>query len=212
MAVLAKSLSRNALLEAFMERRFYSTLDNNLEMSFTINDQEMGAVLFPGLYNGEIRLHDAEEEVFTKVELISNGLIIRTYSLYETAPVVVFDVEACQLDYYYIIATQEDGDQAISSPIFIDNEQIITVIDETLNDTGSIVVQYSPERKIFVRLPANSKSSSIIISDLSGRLVADQQVFLNELTEISLNNIKPGIYLVFVPEYPELGSRKIVVW
>jgi len=123
MAVLASDLTRNSIWEALKSRRFYSTLDRNLEISFKIQGQEMGSLLHSGSYNGEIRLHDAGNEFFTKVELLRNGMIQETYILEEANPAIPFLIEASPGDYFYIRVYQQDGDQAISSSVFF-NDQI----------------------------------------------------------------------------------------
>jgi len=121
MAVLAGHLTRNSIWEALKSRRFYSTLDRNMEISFKIQGQEMGSVLHPGSYNVEIRLHDADNEVFTTVELKRNGITQNTFVVNDTSPLISFSTEADPGDYYYIRVYQVDGDQAISSPIFFDD-------------------------------------------------------------------------------------------
>lgn len=212
MAVLAASLSRENLMEAFRARRFYATLDKNLEMSFKIQGMEMGSILEPGYYNGEIRLHDADQEIFTKAEVVGNGQVIRTFSFSETDPLLSFDIDAHLSDYYYIIATQEDGDQAISSPIFIDNEQVFTVADDTFSNTDRIFVRYSTDRKLLVRVSGSGTTACVVITDMSGRKLSDSQIMMNESVEISLSGYRPGIYLLLIPGHPEYSGQKIILW
>ena len=45
MAVLANNLTRSDILTAMRLRRFFSTLDKNLSLSFKINGREMGSTL-----------------------------------------------------------------------------------------------------------------------------------------------------------------------
>jgi hypothetical protein len=130
MAVLAGDLTRSSVWEALRSRRFYSTLDKNLEISFKIRGEEMGSTLPSGSYEGEIRLHDADNESFTKVELLRNGTLYETFSVHESAPVISFSVDAAPGDYYYIVVYQEDGGQAITSPVFFDDPVVVGLLPE----------------------------------------------------------------------------------
>ncbi|HEX3048768.1 MAG TPA: LamG-like jellyroll fold domain-containing protein, partial [Bacillota bacterium] len=69
LAVLATAKTRSAIFDALKARRFYSTLDKNLKLSFTINDAPMGATIFPGTYYASIYASDDDGETFTKFEL-----------------------------------------------------------------------------------------------------------------------------------------------
>ncbi len=211
MAVLADELTRDNLMEAFHARRFYSTLDQNLEMSFKIDNNEMGSVLNPGQYSAIIQLHDADDEVFTKAELVRNGSVIQTFNVSETVPFLSFDVDASLSDYYYVIASQEDGDQAVSSPIFFDPSQIVTGTVESIGNADRVSVRYAGKNRIYVRLPGYDEITRIVIADISGRNIFMSNIVVNELAEVSFTDINPGLYFLVFPDHPEWDSYKIVV-
>ncbi|HEX3048056.1 MAG TPA: CehA/McbA family metallohydrolase [Bacillota bacterium] len=121
-AVWAQNLTRPDLLEAYKARRFYTTWDKNLALSFKINGYEMGSKIPPGSnYLLAISATDGNGEAFTSFEVYNNGKkvyapisIANPYNLY-----ITFYVNAVKGDRYYAIVTQADGNKAISSPIFI---------------------------------------------------------------------------------------------
>jgi hypothetical protein len=161
MAVLASDLTRNSVYDALKSRRFYSTLDRNMEVSFKIQGQEMGSILHAGSYKGEIRLHDADNELFTTVELFRNGMIQHTFYVNQTYPQLSFSIDASHGDYYYIRVSQQDGDQAISSPVFFDDQ---------------IPVNYLPEVTMVSPLNGSSLSAGVInfeanATDFEGTIV-----------------------------------------
>lgn len=119
MAILAPKLTKEDLYAALKARRFFSTLDKNLAMSFKINGSEMGAEITEGNLNVEILLNDADNEFFYKVELLKNSVVIKTWNINEQSPIIKHSVTGVDKDYFYIRCKQEDGDEAISSPIFI---------------------------------------------------------------------------------------------
>jgi hypothetical protein len=119
-AVLAPTKTRADILNAFLERRFYSTLDKNLSLSFKINGYEMGSRINAGTYNVEILAGDGSaHDVFSNIDLIKNGTVLQSWSPHQKTVIVTFSLTVSSGDYYYIRATQADGDEAVSSPIWI---------------------------------------------------------------------------------------------
>ncbi|MBN1981602.1 MAG: CehA/McbA family metallohydrolase [Chitinivibrionales bacterium] len=120
LAILANALNRTEVLTALKIRRFYSTLDKNLALSFTINGFEMGSTIPCGQLCAAIRASDQDGENFTEVKLYNQDhSAVAAWSL-NTASVNLQDTLAVQTnDYYYVKVTQSDGNEAISSPIWI---------------------------------------------------------------------------------------------
>ncbi len=120
LAVLSNSLTRPALLDAIRERRFFSTLDKNIALSFKINGMEMGSSLAGGNYTARIQAVDADGETFNQVILFNrNHDIVNQWSLNSGNINVTANLTTFDGDYYYVKVRQADGDEAISSPIWI---------------------------------------------------------------------------------------------
>jgi len=117
--VLANSLNRTEIMNAFLARRFFSTLDKNISISFKINGAEMGSTIPGGTWNAAIKAIDADGELFTKVSLIKNGAELNSWTQWQVLPEFTQSIACNNGDYFYIKVTQADGDEAISSPIFI---------------------------------------------------------------------------------------------
>ena len=120
MAVWAETKTRQSLYNAIIARRFYSTLDKNIYLYFEIAGSPMGSIIPAGTKNGTISLADGHGETFSLVELIKNGEVAKSWTPEGLSPLIEFAADASAGDYFYIRVTQPDGDQAISSPIFID--------------------------------------------------------------------------------------------
>ncbi|MFC2116274.1 Ig-like domain-containing protein [Bacteroidota bacterium] len=160
MAILSQHLTRPELFAAMQARRFYSTLDKNLALSFKIDSNEMGSSVEGGVYDIQIQASDKDEEAFTRVMLFRDGFEMNTWNIDThdvdlTLPVNVFDGE-----FLYVKVTQADGDEAISSPVYIkggifnaipscsihapeigthfDNPQSITIAAEASDEDGSV--------------------------------------------------------------------------
>jgi len=122
MAILAPELTRASLLYAIKARRFYSSRDKNLVLSFTCDGAQMGSVIEAGTDLGVvIEASDGDGEVFSQIDLLENETVIETWTPNSTNPIVSTTVNGNPADYFYVRVYQEGetGWRAISSPIFI---------------------------------------------------------------------------------------------
>ena len=132
-AVLTKSLDREAIFDAIRTRRCYATTGAKMLLFVTMGDRVMGEEA-PG-WTGERRIliRAAGTRPIDRVEVIRNG-----ETVYEERPeAYTVETEYCDADpvaplfrqpafpelasfcYYYIRITQRDGNQAWSSPIWV---------------------------------------------------------------------------------------------
>ncbi len=119
MAVLAHQKTRASIYAAMKARRFYSSRDKNLALSFKCNGAEMGSRIAGGTLNVQIEATDGDNEVFTRIDLLKNGVVARTWATSSTHPVVSYSAVGNQGDYFYVRVYQSGAWAAISSPIFI---------------------------------------------------------------------------------------------
>ncbi len=117
--VLANSLNRTEILNAFQARRFFSTLDKNLSVSFKINGSEMGSTIIGGTWNAAIKASDGDGEIFEEIVLVKNGVVQNTWYPLVAQPEISQSIVCSNGDYFYVRVRQIDGNEAISSPIFI---------------------------------------------------------------------------------------------
>jgi hypothetical protein len=121
LAVLAKRLTRQDIFEAMLARRFYSTLDKNIALSFTVAGNEMGSTV-PVAASVPVRIQasDGDNEIFTEVILFDKNHNKRRIWHPNAAAVDVADTLRVAVgDYYYVKVTEQDTGEAISSPIWI---------------------------------------------------------------------------------------------
>jgi hypothetical protein len=119
MAVLANANTRASIYDAIKNRRFYSTRDKNLALSFTFNGAQMGSKIAGGNLNVAINASDGNGEVFSKIELVKNGAVIGTWTPGITNPNLTTAVIGAPGDTFYVRLYQGGDWEAISSPIFI---------------------------------------------------------------------------------------------
>jgi hypothetical protein len=100
-------------------RRFYSTLDKNLALSFKMEGAEMGSILSGGPHDIQIQATDKDGESFTRVMLFRNGYKMKTWEISTPEVNLSLPVSTFDGDFFYVKVTQADGDEAISSPVYI---------------------------------------------------------------------------------------------
>ena len=124
-AVLATELTREAIIDAYRNRRFYSTENRNLYLDVRCAGYPMGSKLtgVPRLFN--VSTHTDGGEMLKEVRLYRNGTLLRTTPVNGTsAQVDLLDTAPNAQDYYYVIVALTTGDhgghpdEAISSPIW----------------------------------------------------------------------------------------------
>ena len=127
-AVLATELTREAIAEAHVSRRFYATEDDNLCLDFRCGGYPMGSMLDGQAREFEVLAHDRDGEGFEEVRLYRNGQLIESRSVTGGDVFEVFDDASAEVAYYYVIVKQGDdsdangrNDEAISSPIWFGN-------------------------------------------------------------------------------------------
>ena len=122
--ILAESLSEDALYEAIRAMRVYASEDKNLEITYTVNGNQLGSILteVPENLSIDVTLYDPDKtDSISKVEVVVNsGKTAYTWdNAAELASVSLHvDLEP-KYSYYFIRVTQGDGDLAVTAPVWV---------------------------------------------------------------------------------------------
>jgi hypothetical protein len=127
-AVLAKRLTREAIIEAYRNRRFYATEDSDLYLDFRCSGYPMGSQLTGVSRNFSVTLRDQCNDTFAEARLYRNGELIAVNPLSGSSCQTCFtDNQSSAKAYYYVVVRQNDDndgngrkDEAISAPIWIE--------------------------------------------------------------------------------------------
>lgn len=79
----------------------------------------MGSTIPPGTYTLQIRLSDGNNETFSKVELMKNGVVTATWTPGITNVKISQQITCSDGEYYYIRVYQSGSLTALSAPIRI---------------------------------------------------------------------------------------------
>ena len=118
MAVYAKELTRQAIWEALWARRVYATTGERILLDFKIDGHSMGEDLTlrkPPL----VHMTVAGTAPLAQVELIRNGQVIMSRLKPGLDLELDWQEDQVHVGYYYLRVTQEDGEMAWSSPIWV---------------------------------------------------------------------------------------------
>ena len=113
----------DVLRRALREGRVFSTNDRNASVRVLANGNVwMGSSLSrPGPVALRIEVADADAEGFDRIELVSNGQVVQTQTLNGSQNAVwEVTVDPGVDAYFYAHVFQDDSDELISTPIYID--------------------------------------------------------------------------------------------
>ncbi|MES2287220.1 MAG: T9SS type A sorting domain-containing protein [Bacteroidota bacterium] len=126
LVVLATSLTRNTILEAFRKMRFYSSDDWNVKVNFTISNQSMGSVLTrAGAPTIAVSITDPDvSETISSINIYygvpGSGTASTSLNTVNNSPNLsyIHTIANNTSYYYYLKITQSDGDIIWTSPIW----------------------------------------------------------------------------------------------
>ena len=122
--ILTDNFTEEGIYDAIRAMRMYATEDKNLELGYTVNDLMMGSSIktVPGKLDIEVSVYDPDRtDSIAKVEVVVNsGKVAHVWDdpaeLKSGALSVTLDPE---YSYYFIRVTQEDGDLAVTAPVWV---------------------------------------------------------------------------------------------
>lgn len=139
-AVLAQSLSENALYEAMAARRVYATQDADLYIDYRLNGNLMGAVI--GVTEGleaDVTLDDPTDGPEALAEIIgAGGAVLASGYMVDGALTLPLPDG---FPYYFLRITQPDGDVAVTAPVWVDDYTDMGIEDFTADTDNPITGQ-----------------------------------------------------------------------
>lgn len=149
LVVLAPSLTRANIYQAFRKRHFYSSDDWNAKVDFNVAANPMGSILsLPGNPTLNITVSDPDNEAVTSIQILGgvpgSGATCTLISSKSGASTYSFtpSIANGSTYYYYAQITQADGDVIYTSPIWYtrkDNPTAPPVAAFSIPATGDCV-------------------------------------------------------------------------
>ena len=122
--ILTDNFTEEGIYDAIRALRMYATEDKNLELGYTVNGLMMGSSIseVPGKLDIEVTVNDPDQsDSITKVEVVVNsGKVAYTWdNAAELKSGKLSVTLAPEYSYYFIRVTQNDGDLAVTSPVWV---------------------------------------------------------------------------------------------
>jgi hypothetical protein len=195
MAILSENLTRGDLLSAIRERRFYATLDENLSLSFKINGKEMGSSVAGGIDTVHIQAHDTDGEMFSEVVMFDKSHnIVNTWTLNSDTPDLTLILNTSEGDYYYVKVRQADGDEAISSPVWITPVMLNQYPVCSIISPGNNAIFTAPANFTIIADATDADGSVSKVEFFHGTTKLGES--LSAPYSFMLNNMTPGSYIL----------------
>ncbi len=118
-AVFAKELTKEAIMEAYRERRVYGTTNARIRLVFTANGALMGSTI-PNTAEKVFHIDVASEWPLKKVELFRNTEPCKLFEAEGTRFQTELKVQDDEPSNWYVRATQLDNQIAWSSPVWFE--------------------------------------------------------------------------------------------
>lgn len=133
--IVAPALTRGDLLAALRARRTFATEDSNLALALRSGDQWMGSTISPKAnITFDVDFYDPDGEAIT-LELFDRSILIATTSVNGViSDTWTVAVPGAAGHFYFVRATQADGDRAYTSPLWTEGAAAPEIITLNLNE------------------------------------------------------------------------------
>lgn len=165
--IYTTDLSTDGLYEALHDMRVYATEDNNLEITYTLNDEVLGTIIdkVPDTAHFEVEINDPDEsDRIQSISIISNGGKA-IYSESYNGQYVTMDYEL--LDpvpgYYYIKVVQQDGHIAVTAPIWLGKAAAVGISEVK----SSTFMPVTHEALTLTTQLFNNENESVVLKNIS---------------------------------------------
>ena len=122
--ILTEDFTEEGIYQAFRDLRVYSTEDKNLEIYYTVNGEKLGSTIkeVPSELDLNVTVNDPDgSDKIQKVEVVVNsGKVVHTWS--DKTEIAKGELSVSlkpDYSYYFIRVTQEDGDLAVTAPVWV---------------------------------------------------------------------------------------------
>ncbi|MEJ5965157.1 S-layer homology domain-containing protein [Flavonifractor porci] len=122
--VLTDDFSQDGIYEAIRNYRVYATEDKNLEINYTLNGQMLGSTIeeVPETANISVNVYDPDaSDSIARVEVVVNSGVV-AYTWDDPAQLKTGTLSCAipaDYSYYFIRVTQNDGDLAVTAPVWV---------------------------------------------------------------------------------------------
>jgi predicted extracellular nuclease len=160
-------LTKSALMDALRARRTFATEDTDYELYLKGNGAWMGTEIpNTGEIAFEVYAADPDSEAVGFLELVTNGgLVVTSTTEAKASATWQFLLPITPgVHYYYIRATQPDGDRIVSSPVWTQGTEDIAITDLVVEPSLSTIYNPSLLTARITNRGANTQTVTVTFS------------------------------------------------
>jgi hypothetical protein len=155
--VLAPYLSRENVMDAFRQRRTYSTSDRTLRMKYSINGKWLGSTLeAPDELNVKVEISTEHEMGIGNIQLVTVGGIVVGEVNVGLRRSYVWELKLAPEYPFYYVRIVGTGRYTVSAPVWISGNKRIAI------EAIEIPPSYSEELPAVVRFTVRNTSDSVL--------------------------------------------------
>ena len=176
--ILADSLTEENIYDAIRNMRVYATEDNDLNIYYTLNGEDMGTVLdeMPEKVDIKVKTSDVTDSSTMTVEVIVNGgLSVASKTVEESEGETTFELSP-DYSYYYIRITQADGDIAVTAPIWLSDVEAIGISSMSIDASLPVAGDALNVSTVFYNNEAADFDVSSIVYSVDGEIIHTSDV------------------------------------
>ena len=204
--VLAPYLSRENVMEAFRERRTYSTSDRTLKMKYSINGKWLGSTLeSPEELNVKVEISTESENGIGNVQLVTVGGIVVAEINVGLRRNYLWELKlAPEYPFYYVRITGT-GRYTVSAPVWISGNEGVAIegleIPSSFTDDLPAVARFSVRNKSQETL--KNIKADIYLSSANGMKDSDLPY-----ETVYFEKLKPGEKVTFSRKLPVVSGYR----
>lgn len=206
--VLAPSLSRENVLEAFRSRRTYSTSDRKLKLKFSINGEWMGSTLTdPEKLNVSVEVSTESEDGIGKLQLMTKDSVVVKEINVGVRQSYKWCFTVDPLFPFYYVRIVGLNKYSVTSPIWIQNTESIKLstpkIESSANEQKPITLSFellNDSSEVMTNV-----KTDVYITPRSGVVLGDEPYLT-----IYTDKIKPGYTERISRTIPSVSGNRLV--
>jgi len=164
--IITDNFTEQGIYDALKDCRVYATEDKNLEITYTVNNELMGTIIkdVPEQLNLNVSLKDADAtDAIAKAEVVANsGRVVYSWDVNAQSKVLSTTLKP-EYSYYYIRVTENDGDIAVTAPVWVGSARRIGIA----NVQSSTSTPVTKEKMTIKTTLFNSESSDVAVKSLT---------------------------------------------
>lgn len=218
LVVMSDTLTKDAIMMALKDMRFYSSDDWNTEVNFEINGYHMGtsATDYNGAPQINVTVNDPDNETTSMIELFTgtpgSGSAPTVVTSNNNSNTLLFTdpIPDFSRRYYYAKITQTDGDIIWTSPIWFSRKDIVGV-QENLQLKQQLKLYPNPSKEdISISFGEIGGVKDLSLFNMQGQLLWQKQTSETSL-KLTVAQFPSGIYHLYVRSNKASVVEKIQV-